>query len=76
MRVSARRALCEAAGHKGPLAQCSIYGNKQAGAKFWKMLGHGAPDVRTFIVQQCQYTLEAIRVAEISGDPHGAFAYQ
>lgn len=36
------RALCETAGHKGPLAQCSIYGNKEAGAKFWKMLGEGA----------------------------------
>ncbi len=36
------RSLCEAAGHKGPLATCSIYGNKEAGAKFWKMLGTGA----------------------------------
>jgi peptidyl-dipeptidase A len=36
------RALCDAAGHKGPLHQCSIYGNKEAGAKFWKMLGEGA----------------------------------
>ena len=36
------RALCEAAGHKGPLYQCSIYGNKEAGAKYWKMLGEGA----------------------------------
>ncbi|HVZ20760.1 MAG TPA: M2 family metallopeptidase, partial [Vicinamibacterales bacterium] len=36
------RALCEAAGHKGPLYQCSIYGNKAAGAKYWKMLSEGA----------------------------------
>ncbi len=36
------RSLCEAAGHTGPLSQCSIYGNKEAGAKFWKMLGEGA----------------------------------
>ncbi|MBN8728639.1 MAG: M2 family metallopeptidase [Xanthomonadales bacterium] len=36
------RALCETAGHTGPLAACSIYGNKEAGAKFWKMLGEGA----------------------------------
>ncbi|HEY6985911.1 MAG TPA: M2 family metallopeptidase [Rhodanobacteraceae bacterium] len=36
------RALCAAAGHKGPLYQCSIYGNKAAGAKYWKMLGEGA----------------------------------
>jgi len=36
------RSLCEAAGHKGPLYQCSIYGSKEAGAKYWKMLGEGA----------------------------------
>ena len=36
------RSLCETAGHEGPLPQCSIYGNKQAGAKFWKMLQLGA----------------------------------
>ena len=27
------RALCRATGHTGPLHECSIYGNKQAGAK-------------------------------------------
>jgi peptidyl-dipeptidase A len=27
------KALCEAAGHQGPLHTCSIYGNKEAGAK-------------------------------------------
>lgn len=36
------RSLCEAASNKGPLSQCSIYGNKKAGAKYWKMLGEGA----------------------------------
>ena len=36
------RSLCEAAGHTGPLSECSIYGNKTAGAKYWKMLGEGA----------------------------------
>jgi peptidyl-dipeptidase A len=36
------RSLCEAAGHKGPLYQCSIYGSKEAGAKYWKMLSEGA----------------------------------
>ena len=36
------RSLCEAAGHKGPLYQCSIYGSKEAGAKYWKMLSAGA----------------------------------
>jgi peptidyl-dipeptidase A len=42
LQFQLHRSLCEAAGHEGPLSQCSIYGNKQAGAKFWKMLGHGA----------------------------------
>lgn len=36
------RSLCEAAGHKGTLSTCSIYGNKEAGRKFWTMLGKGA----------------------------------
>jgi len=36
------RALCKAAGHTGPLHTCSIYGNKAAGEKMWKMLQMGA----------------------------------
>ena len=36
------RALCKAAGHKGPLETCSIYGNKEAGAKLKAMLALGA----------------------------------
>jgi peptidyl-dipeptidase A len=36
------RALCKAAGHTGPLHECSIYKNKAAGAAFWKMLQTGA----------------------------------
>lgn len=36
------RALCKAAGHKGPLHQCSIYGNKDAGKKMMAMLKLGA----------------------------------
>jgi peptidyl-dipeptidase A len=36
------KALCEAAGQKGPLHECSIYGNKEAGKKFQAMLSHGA----------------------------------
>ncbi|MFM2161638.1 MAG: hypothetical protein RLZZ383_1150 [Pseudomonadota bacterium] len=35
-------ALCKAAGHTGPLDQCSIYGNKAAGAKLEAMLAMGA----------------------------------
>lgn len=37
-----QKALCEAAGYKGPLAECSIYGSKEAGAKFAAMLSKGA----------------------------------
>jgi len=36
------KSLCDAAGHKGPLYECSFYGNKAAGQKFWAMLGKGA----------------------------------
>jgi peptidyl-dipeptidase A len=36
------RALCRAAGHEGPLHQCSIYGNKEAGKRLWAMLQLGA----------------------------------
>jgi peptidyl-dipeptidase A len=35
------RALCQTAGHQGPIAECSIYNNKEAGAKFWAMLQKG-----------------------------------
>ena len=37
-----QRALCREAGYTGPLHNCSIYGNKQAGAKFQAMLAMGA----------------------------------
>jgi peptidyl-dipeptidase A len=36
------RALCRAAGWKGPLHECSIYGNKAAGEKLRAMLALGA----------------------------------
>jgi peptidyl-dipeptidase A len=36
------RSLCKLAGHTGPLHECSIYNNKEAGAAFWKMLQAGA----------------------------------
>lgn len=35
------KALCDAAGYKGPLHECTFYGNKEAGAKFWAMLQKG-----------------------------------
>jgi peptidyl-dipeptidase A len=36
------RALCRAAGQTGPLHQCSIHGNKEAGKRLWAMLQLGA----------------------------------
>ncbi len=36
------KALCDAAGHQGPLYECSFAGNKAAGEKFWAMLSRGA----------------------------------
>jgi peptidyl-dipeptidase A len=36
------RAMCKAAGNKGPLHQCSIYGNREAGKKLNAMLALGA----------------------------------
>jgi len=35
------RALCRAAGAQGPLNRCSIYGNKDAGARLNTMLAMG-----------------------------------
>jgi len=37
-----QKALCEASGYKGPLAECSIFGSKEAGEKFAAMLSKGA----------------------------------
>jgi peptidyl-dipeptidase A len=36
------KALCDAAGFKGPLHECSIYGSKEAGKKYGEMLSLGA----------------------------------
>lgn len=36
------KALCEAAGFKGPLHECSIYGSKEAGRRYQAMLSKGA----------------------------------
>jgi peptidyl-dipeptidase A len=36
------RALCKKAGFKGPLHECSVYNNKDAGKAYWKMLSNGA----------------------------------
>jgi peptidyl-dipeptidase A len=36
------RAMCQASGFKGPLHECSVYGNKEAGARLQAMLALGA----------------------------------
>ena len=36
------KGLCDAAGYQGPLYNCSFYGNRAAGQKFWAMLEKGA----------------------------------
>ncbi|MCA9652966.1 MAG: M2 family metallopeptidase [Myxococcales bacterium] len=36
------KAMCEAAGHEGPLHECSVYGSKEAGEKLAAMLAMGA----------------------------------
>jgi len=36
------KGLCDAAGHTGPLYDCTFYNNKAAGQKFWAMLEKGA----------------------------------
>jgi peptidyl-dipeptidase A len=37
-----QKALCEAAGFKGPLHECDVYGNAEAGKRFHDMLALGA----------------------------------
>jgi peptidyl-dipeptidase A len=41
LQFQLHRGLCQAAGIKGPLHRCSIYGNKEAGARLAKMLEMG-----------------------------------
>jgi peptidyl-dipeptidase A len=58
------RALCQAAGFKGPLDECSIYGSKEAGAKLRAMLQLGAskpwPDALEVISGQREADATAI----------------
>jgi peptidyl-dipeptidase A len=42
LQFQLHRALCQAAGFKGPLHECSIYGNKEAGLRLQAMLAAGA----------------------------------
>jgi len=42
MQFQFQRALCDIAGHEGPLHECSIYGSKEAGAQLNAMLEAGS----------------------------------
>ncbi|WP_291987577.1 M2 family metallopeptidase [Luteitalea sp.] len=42
LQFQMHRAMCKAAGHIGPLHTCSIYGNKEVGARLQTMLALGA----------------------------------
>lgn len=39
------KALCDASGHDGPLNECSFYGSKEAGERFWAMMEKGQSQV-------------------------------
>ncbi|MEZ4399001.1 MAG: M2 family metallopeptidase [Kofleriaceae bacterium] len=58
------RALCKTAGWEGPLNACSIYANKDAGAKFEAMLAMGAskpwPDALEALTGQREIDASAI----------------
>ena len=58
------RSLCQTAGYSGPLNRCSIYGNKEAGARLAKMLEMGSarpwPDALEVATGQRQMDATAI----------------
>ncbi len=64
LQFQLHRGLCQAAGYKGPLHRCSIYGNKEAGARLAKMLEMGAshpwPDALEVVTGQRQMDASAI----------------
>lgn len=41
LQFQLHRALCEEAGHKGPLHRCTIYGSEQAGERLRRMMEMG-----------------------------------
>jgi peptidyl-dipeptidase A len=64
LQFQLHRGLCQAAGIKGPLHRCSIYGNKEAGARLAKMLEMGAsrpwPEALEVVTGQKQMDATAI----------------
>jgi peptidyl-dipeptidase A len=64
MQFQFHKALCEAAGHEGPLNECSIYNNKVAGKKLGDMLALGQskpwPEAMEALTGQRQMDASAI----------------
>jgi peptidyl-dipeptidase A len=64
LQFQLHRGLCQAAGFKGPLHRCSIYGNKEAGARLAKMLEMGQsrpwPEALEVVTGQKQMDATAI----------------
>ncbi len=64
MQFQFHKSLCETAGHTGPLHECSIYGNKDAGKRLGDMLALGAskpwPDAMQAVTGQRQMDASAI----------------
>ena len=64
LQFQLHRGLCQAAGNKGPLNRCSIYGNKEAGARLAKMLEMGVsrpwPEALEVVTGQKQMDATAI----------------
>lgn len=64
LQFQMHRAMCKAAGHTGPLHTCSVYGNKEVGARLQKMLAMGAskpwPDALEALTGERQMDATAI----------------
>jgi peptidyl-dipeptidase A len=60
------RALCKAAGHTGPLHECSIYGNKSAGEKMIAMLklGQSRPWPEALAAMTGERTMDATAIID------------
>jgi peptidyl-dipeptidase A len=67
------RALCKAAGHKGSIDTCSIYGNKEAGAKLRAMLelGQSKPWPEALAVLSGETKADASALLEYFAPLHG-----
>ncbi len=64
LQFQMHRAMCKAAGHTGPLHTCSVYGNKEVGARLQTMLAMGAskpwPDALEALTGERQMDATAI----------------